>query len=52
MCHNRPSGTKARIYKRNEMDADPVTAWSKHGPTDLANCEMLCHPHNRSKGNF
>jgi len=34
------------------MDADHVTAWSKGGATDLANCEMLCIPHNRSKGNF
>ncbi|BAK33120.1 hypothetical protein MLP_01060 [Microlunatus phosphovorus NM-1] len=40
-----------RIYELNEMDADHVTAWSKGGASDLANCEMLCVPHNRSKGN-
>jgi 5-methylcytosine-specific restriction endonuclease McrA len=33
------------------MDADHVTAWSKGGATDLANCEMLCQTHNRAKGN-
>ena len=33
------------------MDADHVTAWSRGGDTDLDNCEMLCVPHNRAKGN-
>ncbi|MDK8666009.1 HNH endonuclease [Corynebacterium propinquum] len=33
------------------MDADHVTAWSKGGTTDELNCEMLCIPQNRSKGN-
>lgn len=33
------------------MDADHVTAWSKGGATNLANCEMLCVTHNRAKGN-
>lgn len=42
---------KTRIYKNDEMDADHVTAWSKGGETDIKNCEMLCKPHNRSKGN-
>lgn len=40
-----------RIYKLNEMDADHVTAWSKGGATDAANCQMLCKTHNRAKGN-
>ena len=40
-----------RIYEPSEMDADHVTAWSKGGASDLSNCEMLCVPHNRSKGN-
>ena len=52
LCAVGDNDNKARIYKRNEMDADHVTAWSKGGATDLANCEMLCVPHNRSKGNF
>ncbi len=45
-------GDKAtHIYAAKEMDADHVTAWSKGGKSDLANCEMLCIFHNRSKGN-
>jgi 5-methylcytosine-specific restriction endonuclease McrA len=45
------NSNKARIYAQQQMDADHVTAWSKGGSTDLANCEMLCVMHNRSKGN-
>lgn len=52
LCAVGDNANKARIYKRTEMDADHVTAWSKGGATDLANCEMLCVPHNRSKGNL
>lgn len=45
-------GDKATyIHSAKEMDADHVTAWSKGGKSDLANCEMLCIFHNRSKGN-
>lgn len=33
------------------MDADHVTAWSKGGATDPANCQMLCKMHNKMKGN-
>lgn len=51
LCATGDNANKARIYKRDEMDADHVTAWSKGGSTDLANCEMLCITHNRSKGN-
>ena len=40
-----------RIYKESEMDADHVTAWSRGGATDEANCQMLCKTHNRAKGN-
>ena len=40
-----------RIWKPEEMDADHVTAWSKGGSTDIANCQMLCKTHNRAKGN-
>lgn len=40
-----------RIYKLAEMDADHVTAWSKGGATDEANCQMLCKTHNKAKGN-
>ncbi len=40
-----------RIWKFEDMDADHVTAWSKGGPTNESNCQMLCKTHNRSKGN-
>lgn len=51
LCAIGENVNKTRIYKQNEMDADHVTAWSKGGSTDLANCEMLCVTHNRAKGN-
>jgi hypothetical protein len=51
LCAVGDNANKARIYKLNEMDADHVTAWSNGGSSDLANCEMLCVPHNRAKGN-
>jgi hypothetical protein len=51
LCAVGDNPNKARIYRQNEMDADHVTAWSKGGKTDLDNCEMLCVPHNRGKGN-
>lgn len=50
-CAIGDNANKTRIWKLEEMDADHVTAWSKGGLTDLDNCEMLCVPHNRSKGN-
>ncbi len=51
LCKRSGGNNAARIYKRAEMDADHVAAWSKGGKTDLKNCEMLCKTHNRSKGN-
>ena len=50
-CAIGDNANKARIYKLNEMEADHVNAWSKGGLSTLDNCEMLCVPHNRSKGN-
>lgn len=51
LCALGNNANKTRIYKIAEMDADHVTAWSNGGSTTLANCEMLCKMHNRSKGN-
>jgi hypothetical protein len=51
MCAPSGNANATRIYELGEMDADHVTAWSKGGATNLANCEMLCVSHNRSKGN-
>ena len=39
------------VKMRKGWDADHVTAWSKGGATDEANCQMLCKTHNRAKGN-
>lgn len=50
-CATSGNNKATRIYELSEMDADHVMAWSKGGATDLANCEMLCVPHNRAKGN-
>ncbi|MBN9105478.1 MAG: DUF262 domain-containing protein [Propionibacteriaceae bacterium] len=51
LCAQGTNANQNRVYKLSEMDADHVTAWSKGGATTLANCEMLCVMHNRSKGN-
>lgn len=51
LCAGANNNNATRIYELDEMDADHVTAWSKGGASDLSNCEMLCVPHNRSKGN-
>ncbi|MDZ4180009.1 MAG: DUF262 domain-containing protein [Coriobacteriia bacterium] len=50
-CAMGNNANKTRTYKQDEMDADHVKAWSKHGATTLKNCEMLCITHNRAKGN-
>jgi len=50
-CAMGHEANRTRIWKLNEMDADHVTAWSKGGATDIANCQMLCKTHNRAKGN-
>ena len=51
LCALTSGPNKTKIWSYSEMDADHVTAWSKGGETDLANCQMLCKTHNRSKGN-
>ena len=51
LCAVGNNANKTRVYTRDEMDADHVTAWSKGGKSALDNCEMLCISHNRAKGN-
>lgn len=51
LCALGNDGNATRIYLEKEMDADHVTAWSRGGATDEANCQMLCKTHNRAKGN-
>jgi hypothetical protein len=50
-CAIGHDASKNKIWGFKDMDADHVTAWSKGGATDIRNCEMLCKPHNRAKGN-
>lgn len=51
VCANVDNANKAKIWTMKEMEADHVKAWSKGGSTTIENCEMLCAPHNRAKGN-
>lgn len=51
LCAVGHSANQKKIWPIKEMDADHVSAWSKGGSTDIANCEMLCVTHNRAKGN-
>jgi len=51
LCAIGHDAHKTKIWALTEMDADHVTAWSKGGATDAKNCQMLCIPHNRAKGN-
>ena len=51
ICASGTNANKAKIWEFKDMDADHVTAWSRGGSTDIANCEMLCKTHNRAKGN-
>ena len=50
-CAIGHDANKEKIWLLKDMDADHVEAWSKGGGTDIANCQMLCKPHNRAKGN-
>lgn len=51
VCASVDNVNKTKIWDYKDMDADHVSAWSKGGLTDSENCEMLCKPHNRAKGN-
>lgn len=50
-CAIGHDANKTKIWQLEEMDADHVAAWSKGGATSVENCQMLCKPHNRAKGN-
>jgi hypothetical protein len=51
LCAVGHDATKSKIWKLIDVDADHVTAWSTGGGTVIGNCQMLCKPHNRAKGN-
>lgn len=50
-CAIGHDANKSKIWTFDAMEADHVSAWSKGGSTLPENCEMLCKPHNRAKGN-
>ena len=50
-CAIGHDSSKDKLWAYSDMDADHVSAWSKGGSTEKENCEMLCKPHNRAKGN-
>lgn len=51
LCAIGHDANRTKIWAEKDMEADHVTAWSKGGATDMANCQMLCKTHNRAKGN-
>jgi hypothetical protein len=51
-CALEQTSNSKKIWDIDDMDADHVTAWSKGGKTTADNCQVLCKPHNRSKGNI
>ena len=51
LCAIGHDANRTKIWAEKDMEADHVTAWSKGGATDIANCQMLCTTHNRAKGN-
>lgn len=40
-----------KVFGIDQMEADHITPWSKGGKTAPENCQMLCKPCNRRKGN-
>lgn len=51
LCALGHDASKSKVWKLDDMDADHVAAWSTGGATSPENCQMLCKPHNRAKGN-
>lgn len=50
-CAIGEGAAKIKIWNLTDMDADHIEPWSKGGQATEDNCEMLCKPHNRAKGN-
>lgn len=51
-CKTPNNGNGDKVFDIREMDADHITPWSKGGKTTAQNCQMLCIPCNRSKGDL
>lgn len=49
--HCQNEGREKIHYDISEMEADHIIPWSKGGPTNSENCEMICDWHNRHKSN-
>lgn len=50
-CRTPGNSDGKNVFDIGEMEADHITPWSKGGKTEAANCQMLCLPCNRQKGN-
>lgn len=50
LCAIGHDANRTKIWAEKDMEADHVTAWSKGGATDMANCQMLCRDCNLRKG--
>ena len=51
-CKTPSNADGKSTFKLEEMEGDHITPWSKGGKTVSANCQMLCIPCNRSKGDL
>ena len=49
VCANAKCPEKGRRLELEEMEADPITPWSKGGRTVAQNCQLLCRDCNRRK---
>ncbi|MDA2989031.1 MAG: DUF262 domain-containing protein [Actinomycetota bacterium] len=52
-AYERQKGICVKCKKKftiEEMEADHITPWSKGGPTEADNCQLLCIEDNRRKG--
>lgn len=51
VCASGTNANRSKVWPESGMEADHVSAWSVGGASTAVNCEMLCKPHNRAKGN-
>lgn len=49
ICANPQCPEKGRKLELEEMEADHIVPWAKHGRTIAENCQMLCRMCNRRK---
>lgn len=51
-CRTPGNADGQQLFEIVEMQGDHITPWSKGGKTAPENCQMLCLPCNRFKGNI